>query len=278
MRTDQRFRVVLAAVGLALLAPLPTSAAPGGTLLEERIFRLDKTGQDRVPLSVGEPGTLVVKARVKEPFATTPIHLLLEGPGGLRVEKKGAAPLRLRFRVTAETAGEAWHASVINVSKLSDVTGKLTIELLATQNGGKHRNAEPPAPPAEPPSPDALAPRAEPPAPPPVVEDPAATPAAEDPVTDGDVSYIDDRRLRAVCQDRNTDVSVRLDLEQGTGALLMRFNHVFSFAVHQSSEDLVEMRGSGRHPLLLDLAKRAIVFTTGEEGTFCRVKIYRGER
>ncbi|MCP5114905.1 MAG: hypothetical protein GY953_29085, partial [bacterium] len=72
-----------------------------------------------------------------------------------------------------------------------------------------------------------------------------ASTAAETDLTDGRVSYIDDRRLRAVCRDRNTDVSVRLDLEQGTGVLLLRSNHVSSFAARELSGEKIELRGSG---------------------------------
>ncbi len=186
----------------------------------------------------------MVRARLKQPFATASIRLLLEGPGGLRVEKQGSAPLRLRYTATSATAGKTWRATVINASRLPDVAGKLTVEI--------QRRAGQPA-----------------------AATTTAPVAIETGLTDGKVTIIDDRRLRAVCRDRNPDVSVRLDLEQGTGAFLMRFNHVFSFATRQLSEDRIEMRGSGRDPLYLDLAKKIIFFAAAEDGAFCRVRIYR---
>ncbi len=303
MRSNTR-RHILAAALLGLLAAVASTAAPAGQLLEERDFRLDKTGRDRVVLSIPEPGTLVIKVRIKEPFPTTPVHLLLEGPGGLRVEKKGAAPLRLRYQVSAAAAKGSWHASVINVSKMADVAGKLTVELRDPKPG-----AQAPAAPSATGAGAGAAVAAEgseavgagetgeageaagtsgavsgarevaaaaPPAPMGGGDD---STAAEADLTDGRVSYIDDRRLRAVCRDRNTDVSVRLDLEQGTGVLLLRSNHVSSFAARELSGEKIELRGSGRHSLVLDLARQALLFTSGEEGTFCRVRIYRhGER
>ncbi len=245
---EMRPSAVLLAVGLGLLVLCP-AAAPA-ELLEERDFRLAKSGRDHVVFSVAEAGTLVIRVRIKQPFATAPVQLLLEGPGGLRVEKKGSAPLRLRYTVAAAT-GETWRASVINVSRLPDVTGSLTVEIQ-------------PAP-LRPRSPAAGMPVAA-----------GATAADLEPgVTDGKVSIIDDRRLRAACRDRNVDVSVRIDLERGTGVFLMRFNHVFSFAARQLSEDRIEMRGSGQQPFYLDLAKKVILFANSEDGAFCRVRIYR---
>ncbi len=239
---------VLAAIGLSLLGTLPCPAAPPKKLLEERDFRLAKDGRDQVAFSVAGAGTLVVRVRIKEPVATAPVQLLLEGPGGLRVEKTGSAPLRLRYVVTAAIPGNStWRASVINAGKLPNVTGKLTVEIQSTRRRGRQ----------------------------PAVDPATAADAGETDLTDGKVSYVDDRRLRAACRDRNSDVSVRLDLEQGTGALLMRFNQVFTLAVRQLSDNRIEMRGSGRHALYLDLAKRAIFFASGEEGTFCHVRIYR---
>ncbi len=235
---------VLSAVGLSLLA-IPCPGAPAQPL-GERDFRLSKNGSELVVFPVTEAGTLVVKVRITKPFARSPVRLLLEGPGGLRVEKEGFAPLRLRYTVANATAGETWRALVINVGRLPDLTGKLTVELRSPQGS----------------------------APLPLAGDPIASETKAN-VTNGTVSFIDDRRLRAVCRDRNPDVSVRLDLELGTGALLMRFNYVFSFAARQTSEDRIEMRGSGQHPLYLDLVKQAIVFASGEQGIFCQVRIYR---
>ncbi len=240
-----RVPAVLAALGL-LVTTLPCPLAAQTKLLGERDFRLAKDGRDQVVFPVDEAGMLVVRVRIREPVATAPVKLLLEGPGGLRVEKRGSAPLRLRYAVTAETASDAWRVSVINTGKLPNVLGRLTVELGPQQNARRRGQ---------------------------VAADGTAriTPA----VTDGRVSIVDDQRLRAECRDRNPDVSVRLDLEQGTGALLMRFNHVFSFAVRQISEDRIEMRGSGQHPLYLDITERTLFFASGETGLFCRVRIYR---
>ncbi len=255
MKTYSLLPTVLAAVGLSLSGALPCPAARSGELLEARDFRLTKDGRDQVVFSVAEAGTLVVKARVREPIASTPVQLLLEGPGGLRVEKIGPAPLRLRYSIAPAVAGtETWRASVINVSKIPSVIGKLTVEIQPARRRPQMPTGDPSR-----------------------GDDGSAADATS--LTDGKVSYVDHRRLRAACRNRNPDVSVQLDLEHGTGALLMRFNHVFSFAARQVSEDRIEMRGSGRHALYLDLASQAIFFASGEEGIFCHVRIYReGER
>ena len=239
--------VILIGCGLSLLGSVPTSAAP--RLIEERDFRLSKSESDHVVFSIPEAGLLVLRARIRQPFASVPVRVLLEGPGGLRVEKEGSAPLRLRYPVSAARIGESWRATVINVGRLPNVTGELTVEIqhrgtraLDTPSDNEGHNVEPD-------------------------------------VTDGKVSIVDDRRLRAVCRDRNTDISLRIDLEQGSGELLMRFNHVFSFKVHQASQDRIELRGGGAQELYLDLASQAIVFASREDGAFCRVRIYRqGER
>jgi hypothetical protein len=239
---------ILTAAVLSLL-PLPCLAEHPSKLLEARDFRLAKDSRDQVVFSLSEPGTLVVTARIRKPVRNTPVELLLEGPGGLQVTKTGPAPLRLRYTAADPAAAETWHASVINVSKLPDVTGTLTVEIQPLHD--------------QEPATDVTVPAG--------MADAAATEAT----TDGKVRFVDDRRIRAVCRDRNPDVSVRLDLERGTGELLMRSNHVFSLAARQVSEHLIEMLGSGPHPLYLDLEQREIVFTSGEEGTFCRVRIYR---
>ncbi len=274
MNPDTRRHILHAALGLSLLVTLSSPAAPAGQLLEERNFRLHKDGRERVVFTVARAGMLVVRVRIKEPFPSTPVHILLEGPGGLRVERTGSAPLRLRYGVAGAEEPATWHASVVNVSKLADVTGKLTIELQDPRHKTKRHAAaevETGGIEAGRQEPDAAAGTSASP--------PAADRAAEATgtgFTDGEVSYIDDRRLRVVCRDRNSDVSLRLDLDQGTGVLLLRSNHVFSFAARQTSDDRIEIRGSGQHPLYLDLNKQALYFASGETGTFCRVRIYRG--
>lgn len=259
--TGQRTRYVAACVGigLSLWLTLPCLAAPA-QLLGERNFRLGKNGSDQMVFPVNESGTLLVKVRIKQPIAQASVQLLLEGPGGLRVEKQGSAPLRLRYTVTATSPGETWRASVINAGKLPNLVGRVTVEI---ESSGKSTVA---------PADDST-----------IVSSKTATSktatgktvTGKTGVTDGRVSIIDNRRLRAVCRDRNPDISVQLDLELGTGVLLMRFNHVFSFAARQTSEHRIEMRGSGQHPLYLDLAKETIFFDSGERGIFCRARIYR---
>ncbi len=137
-----------------------------------------------------------------------------------------------------------WRAVVVNVAKVGRVTGKLSVDL---ETG----------------------------APPGLAPEPGGRAAAA--VTDGEVSRADDPRLRAVCRDDNRDVSVRLDLESGSGKLFLSYNHVFDLAVRTLSDGVVELRGGGEHPLYLDLGKRVLTFASGETGTFCRVRIYRGE-
>ena len=237
---------VATVLSLLLLCP----AAALAELIEERDFRLTKNGRDHAVFSVTGAGTLIVRARIQQPFATAPVRLLLEGPGGLRVEKQGSSPLRLRYTVAGSSTGDTWRASVINASRLPDVAGRLTVEI---QRG----RARPPA--------TAYG----------ETDDNAAAPDIKPGVTDGKVTVVDDRRLRVVCRDRNLDVSVRLDLEQGTGELLMRFNPVFSLTVRQLSDDRIELRGDGQAPLYLDLAKKAIFFASAQDGAFCRVRIYR---
>ncbi len=239
------------AVLLAALCLLLHPARLPAEMLEKRDFRLAKNGQDHVVLSLAEAGTLVVRARVKPPYATAAIRLLLEGPGGLRVEKEGPAPLRLRYAVADPTAGDTWRASVISASSLPNVIGRLSVELQPALSGARQPAAEVAAAAGKP----AL----------------ATLPGA----TDGKVTIIDDRRLRAACRDRNLDVSLRLNLEHGTGNLLMRFHPVFSLTVNQLSDDRIEMRGSGGDPLYLDLDKKAIFFASARDGAFCRVRIYR---
>lgn len=240
---------VIAAAILSLLLLCPSASL--AELIEERDFRLTKNGRDHIVFSVAKAGTLVIGVRIKQPFAKAPIQLLLEGPGGLRVEKEGAAPLRLRYTVAASSTGNTWRASVINASRLPDVTGRLKVEIQPPAQG---RSLPPSAA---------------------GVSTGAAAPDAEPGFTDGKVTIVDDRRLRAVCRDRNLDVSVRLDLEQGKGELLMRFNPVFSLTVRQLSGDRIELRNNGQAPLYLDLAKKAIFFANAQDGAFCRVRIYR---
>ena len=198
--------------------------------------------------AVAGRATVIVRAVVREPLPSTPVQLLLEGPGGLRVEKTGSAPLRLRYRVEKPEEEGSWRAVVVNVARAGQVTGKLSVDL------------ETGAPATPSPRPGKRAPAENPPP----------------PVTDGEVSRADDPRLRVVCRDRNPDVSLRLDLEAGAGKLYLSYNHLFDLEVRALSDDVVEIRGGGEHPLYLDLGKRLLYFADGEAGTFCRVRIYRG--
>ncbi len=258
MSAESRYAVPHAVFVLSLLLASASPAASTGQLLEARDFRLGKDAEERIVFSVARDGLLVVRARIKKPLPGTPVGLRLEGPEGLRVEKTGQAPLRLRYEVTGALEPQTWHASVINVSKLPGVTGELTVELEDFRRPAKGR-------PGRGSGPVLISP-----------PDPAEL-AGDGPFSDGKVTTIDHRHLRVVCRDRNSDVSLRLDLDQGTGVLLLRTNHVFSVNLRETPEDLIEIRGSGQHPLFLDLGKEAIFLASGEKGTFCRVRIYYGE-
>ncbi len=236
--------VAAAAAVLGLLAAVPSTAEVEKRRVEERSFDLGKDGREQLVFPVAGRATVIVRAVVRKPLASTPVRLLLEGPGGLRVEKTGSAPLRLRYRVEKPEEEGSWRAVVVNVAKAGRMTGKLSVDL------------------------ETGAPRASTP-------EPGRRGGAA--VTDGEVSRADDPRLRAVCRDDNRDVAVRLDLERGSGRLFFRYNHVFDLEVQVLSEGVVELRGGGEHPLYLDLAKQVLYFASGETGTFCRVQIYRGE-
>ncbi len=237
----------LAAIAVAVLgflAAVPSASGVEKRRVGERRFELGKDGREQVVFPVAGRATVIVRAVVKKPLASTPVRLLLEGPGGLRVEKTGSAPLRLRYRVEKPEEEGSWRAVVVNVARAGRLTGKLSVDL---ESG---------APPSSAPKAGKRAPAA---------------------VTDGAVSRADDPRLRVVCRDDNRDVSLRLDLESGSGRLYLRDNHVFDLEVRALSEGVVELRGGGEHPLYLDLGKGVLYFASGERGAFCRVRVYRGD-
>ncbi|MEM7350655.1 MAG: hypothetical protein AAF657_07600 [Acidobacteriota bacterium] len=237
------FRYAVFSLGLLTSAVVTAEKAP--RLLDERGFRLAKHGSDQVIITPGEAGILVVRARVKKPLPTLPIRLLLEGPDGLQIEKQDSSPLRLRYPLDEALAKASWRASVVNVSNLGPVTGQLTVEL----------------------EPGASAPAAS----------SIAQPKGQSKLTEGRVRVVDDQQIRAACRDKNTDVFVRLDMHDGRGAFYMGFNPVFTLTASYSSDRVIEMRGSGEHPLYLDLDQRILYFASGEEGTFCRARIFLGE-
>ena len=222
------------------MSPVPCLASSTIKLLDTRGFRIDKDGHDQIIFKVTEPGEIVVKARVLKPIPTASIRLLLEGPSDLRVEKQGAAPLRLRYAPEEPHSDALWRITVINISKLGPMTGKISIGL-----------------------------------------EPGQLPDRSDSAnlnrTDGQVTYVGESRLRAVCRDKNRDIYLRLDMERGTGSFYMSFNPVFRLTAEYASEHLIEVRGNGTHPLLLDTRKRTLYFADGERGVFCRVSLYYGQ-
>jgi len=220
--------------------------------IAERNFELRKGGSDQLEFPLGETGTITVRAHVKEPAASTPIRLLLEGPGDVQLKKTGPAPLKLRHPLAYPSQQGRWRATVVNVSKIGRVTGKLRVFFepdVSEQDpeSEEEDDAETPAPRA-------------------VSAAPAARAGAAAP-----------KALRAVCRDKNRDVSVRLDPASGTGALMMSSHHVFSLESSYVSENVIEMKGNGEHPLYLDREREAIYFRSGEKGEFCKVRIDEGE-
>ena len=239
----------------ALLAmPAGTTAAATATL-EERDFTLRKGGEDRVVFQVAEPGTIQVRIEVREPLTSSPVALLLEGPNGIQVDKKGAAPLRLRFTVTDAAQVGDWRAIVSNPGKLARLVGRIAVRFEAS-------------------APQATAP---PTAAPPTAA-PQATARAAPPVTDGRIRAPEDRsKIRAVCRDKNEDVFVRVDLESGEGAFFLRYRPVFRLRATARETGLVELRGDGEAPLRLDLGQKALFVEGKDGGLFCRVRLYYGD-
>ncbi len=207
--------------------------------IAELDFELGKKGSGQVELTLGQTGTITVRANVKEPASNTPLRLLLEGPGDVRQEKTGSAPLKLRYQLAYPRQQGTWRATVINVSKIGRVTGKLRVyfepwESEKSDEADTGASAAVPEPePAEP--------------------------------------------MRAVCRDKNQDVAVGLDMEHGTAALFMSSHHVFSLESSYVSENVIELKGSGKHPLYLDRTKGTLYFKNGEQGEFCKVRMDYGE-
>lgn len=227
-----------------LIGALPLAAET----VEKRDFRLRKDSEDVLLVELHEPGIVEVRVHVREPLATAPVLLTLLGPDGVRVEKEGSAPFRLRYAVEGAERLGSWRVVVQNVGKLPTLAGQVRVDFKPS-----------PAPPSAP---------------------AAATPTRPTtalPVTDGKVFYPDDEsRIRAVCRDKNQDVFVRVDMTSGKGAYYMGYHRVFDLAASYRSDSVVELRGDGV-PFFLDLDKKVIYFADGETGVFCRVRIYRGE-
>ncbi|MCP4661230.1 MAG: hypothetical protein GY856_37985 [bacterium] len=224
--------------GPALAAKKPIAA---------RDFQLSKKGSDRVELTLEQTGTITVRASVKEPATNTPLRLLVEGPGDVRLEKTGPAPLKLRHQLAYPRQQGTWRATVINVSKIGWVTGKLRVFFEPWES---EQHADPGEEPGE-------------------AEAGAGSAAPPEPASAA--------LVRAACRDKNQGVAVRLDMERGTGALYMSSHHVFSLESSRVSENLIELRGNGEHPLYLDKNKETLYFKSGEKGEFCKVRIDYGE-
>ncbi len=241
MRTTTFRSSVLGVLLLSLYAgPLLAAGKP----LEVKDFELGKDGAAEAIVDVGEPGTLSVRVRLEQPLATAPVGLWLHGPDGVQVEKKGSAPLRLRYDVTTAEQLGSWRATVRNVGKMSRLAGQVQVSFTAAAPAGETE----------------------------------AAPARAARVTDGKItSHQNLQRIRAVCRDRNRDVSVRLDLESGTGGLFLKYNRALALAPSETSGGVIELGGSGEAPLYLDTERRVLFFRGGEKGIFCKVRIYYGE-
>lgn len=224
----------------ALLFATPLAAAT----VEEKEFRLEKDGEEAFLVELREPGLLEVRVHVKEPLSTAPVQLTLHGPDGVRLEKKGSAPLRLRYALEGRERLGTWRLVVKNHGKIAILAGKVRIDFEPSPTPPTGLSASEPPP---------------------------------RPVTDGRIVYPEDEsKIRAVCRDKNQDVFVRADMASGKGAYYMGYHRVFDLQATYRSDDLVELRGGGE-PFLLDLGKKVIYFAEGEAGVFCRVRIYRGE-
>lgn len=239
-RTGAWGAIALAALMLSIT---PTLAAKKP--IAEREFELRKGGSEQVEFTLEQTGTLTVRANVKEPASNTPLRLLLEGPGDVRMEKTGSAPLKLHHQLAYPRQQGAWRATVINVSKIGRVTGKLQefFEPWESEEG----------------------------------PDPGAVPGGAQTQASSPIPVpTSSEWIRAVCRNKNQDIAVRWDPERGTGALLMSSHHVFSLESNQVSENVIELKGSGEHPLYLDRNKETIFFQSGEKGEFCKVRIDHG--
>lgn len=239
-----RKRTGIAVGTLITLCTLLVAAVPADAKepIAKQDFRLSKKGSERLVFTLAETGLLTVRAHVKKPATNTPIRLVLEGPDGIPMEKKGPAPLRLRRKLGDPSHRGEWRATVFNVSKIGEVIGQIRVYFepdAAGEEEEKPPEVEPEQPrePAETPSADAAAPQI----------------------------------VRAVCRDRNRDVAVELDPTHGTGRLLMSSRYVFALKSSRIGPDVIEMRGNGDEPLFLDKSQKAIYFRNGGTATFCRV-------
>lgn len=214
-------------------------------LLEERRFELRKEGEDEAIVEVGNAGTMIIRVDVRQPIASAPVKIFLEGPDGLQVEKSGPAPLSLRFRIDASRVGR-YRAVVSNVGKMARLTGRLRVEWKEAPSSGAPDTTEEPAEP-----------------------DPPA-------LTDGEILYPEDRQLvRAVCRDRNEDIFLRLDLDEKRGAFFLHYHPVFDLETgSRSDEGVIPLRGDGETTLILDEERK--ILTLGGD-LFCRVRLFYGE-
>ena len=163
----------------------------------------------------------------------------LTGPDGVEVEKQGSAPLRLRYEVTGAERLGSWRVTVTNAGRMTRLSGQVRVDFTRASRE-------------------------------------AAKPAAAGPVTDGKVTYPQEKhRIRAACRDRNQDVSVRVDLERGTGGLFLSYVRVAALEPRETSAGVVELTGSGGETLFLDTGRRVLFFRGGR--VFCKVRVYYGE-
>ena len=248
---DRPSTACLLAAALALATLAPEAEAADGETLEVKRFSLHKNARETAVFQVDRTGELTLRVVLKKGVRTAPVHLLLEGPDGLQVEKQGMTPMRLRYTLRDEERLGAWRAVVHNNGNIPVFVGELRIDFRESTESPERSPGRSPGG--------------------------APHPIADD--TDGRVLTADDQtRIRAACHGKNEDVQVRLDMKAGTGALLMSYNPVFRLTASYRSDTVVEMGGTQTNSsMLLDLKKRVLYFATGETGIFCKVRIFYGE-
>ena len=240
--------------------------AADADLLDEKRFDLRKDGEQTILFRVDTNGTLRVRAHVREPLASAPVRLLLRGPDGVEVEKKGSAPINLRYRVENVAQHGEWVLIVHNVGKMGRLTGTADVRF---ERAPEPAETAPPASSAV--SASAVSAST---VPAPTASRTDARPTATSaPVTDGKV--LAGRRLRAACRDRNRDVEVRVDLESGSAGLYLSYNLIADLAARKV-DGRIELRGDGEQALWLDPEQKVLYFAAGASGVFCKVKMYPG--
>ena len=225
------------------LVALPLLAADGEEL-DRRRFRLGKGGVDRSVVDLDEPGILSTRVRVRSPLPSSPVELVFTAPDGTRVEKNSNAPMTLEHAIGPESLGR-WTVEVVNIAKIGELVGDFRVHFEARATVAAPQDTPNPVTAPEIPASHA-----------------------------GTVVPAQPTGLRAVCVGSKNDVEIRLDLEAGHADLLLGFNPVARFEVEALGQDTYRLQGQGE-PLILDLERRSLGFTTGQTGRFCQVRIYR---